>query len=77
MTQPPAIRGKLPGVREELTERLWAAVQALCCGYRWIDRRDGIRLVLIGLAYHDASGAFLPTQAALELNEPWYEDMAR
>lgn len=76
MMQPPSIR-LIPWVREELTDRLWAAVQAICAGYRWIDRKDGIQLILLKLAYHDAEGGFLPTAAALELQEPWYEDMAR
>lgn len=73
---PPTIRSRREG-RTELTERLWLAIKAIGTGYRWIDRRDGLQLVLLDLAYYDAAGGFLPTKAALALLEPWYEDMAR
>lgn len=74
--KPPTVRSQHMG-RTELTDRLWAGVKALAAGYRWIDRRDGVELHLLGLAYYDAAGGFLPTRAALDLLEPWYEDMAR
>lgn len=76
MNAPPTIRRRREG-RTELTDRQWAAVRAIAAGYRWIDRRDGAELYLLGLAYHNAQDGFLPTKAALELLEPWYEDMAR
>jgi hypothetical protein len=73
---PPTIRSRREG-RTELTERQWAAVRAICAGYRWIDRRDALELRVLDLAYYDAAGGWLPTAAAIELSEPWYEDMAR
>ena len=75
MNAPPTIRHEREGL-VELTVRQWAAVRALSIGYQWIDRRDGAQLFLLGLAYKAAEG-FKPTQAALALLEPWYEDMAR
>lgn len=76
MNAPPTIRHRFEG-RTELTVRQWAAVQAIAAGYRWIARKDGAQLVLLGLAYWNAEDGFRPTRAALELLEPWYEDMAR
>lgn len=75
MNVPPTIRHERWG-RTELTERQWAAVRALGVGYQWINRIDGGQLYLLGLAYKAAEG-FKPTQAALALLEPYYEDMAR
>ncbi len=74
MTTTPTIRHTREG-RCELTERQWAAVKALAAGYEWIARRDGIELMLLGLAYMSVNG-FLPTRPALALLEPFYQDMA-
>lgn len=70
---PPTVRHWREG-RTELTERQWLALKAIGAGYRWIDRRDGVQLYLLGLAYHNAQDGFLPTRAGRELLEPFYED---
>lgn len=75
MRPPPTIRHWYAG-RTELSDRLYAALQAIAVGYRWIDRRDGMELRILDLAYFDAVDGFAPTPAGLALLEPYYEDMA-
>lgn len=45
-------------VRHELNERQIAALRAVISGYRHIDRRDGLSLLVLGLVYHTPRGFF-------------------